>query len=190
MAIRYFTSPMLKVLAIVLIVAGFVIYVRVATRIAAPAERNRVTHIVGGYSIVRPDDWEAKTVYASGDRKYKDILEIRPKTGKGGANEPRIFIGRFRDAPDLQEIRNRDQPAGKGFNNYDAEIFTGFYRRESFWRAIINHGGEWYELVLWLPDRADVNTSDLMPYVKTFRAPDVPPTTMPGTSAATTTLSD
>jgi hypothetical protein len=178
---RYFTQPVIKILAAAAVLLGFILYVAFAPRVPPPDEKNRATNLVGGYSIIRPPDWEEKAVYAAADRTYKDMLEIRPKVSRSG-KETRIFIGRFRNPPDLEDIRQRNERVDTKFKNYEAEIFTGHtkHEREFFWRAIIHHGGEWYELTLWLPARQDVPTSEWWPYLQSFRAPDVPPT-MPAT---------
>jgi hypothetical protein len=183
---RYFTQPVIKILAAAAVLLGFILYVALASRVPAPDEKNRVTSFVGGYSIIRPPDWEAIAVYGAANRTYKDTLEIRPKVSRSG-KETRIFIGRFRSPPDLEEIRQNNERADTKFKNYQAEVFTGHTKRERefFWRAIIHHGGEWYELALWLPAREDVPKSQWWPYLLSFHAPDVPPalpTSLPASS--------
>ena len=175
---RIFTQPVIKLLVLAAVIAGFIIYIRIGARLPPPREDNRVTNRLGGYSIIMPDGWESKIIYGSTSPLYKDTLEIRPKVSKGGF-EPRIFIGRYRAQPDFDQIRQRQQSVpGVTIKNYEAQVFTGETKREFYWRAFIHHGGEWYELTLWLPleQREDIPRSRWWAYLESFAAPDVPPT--------------
>src|SRR4051794_26978336 len=98
MRTRFFTGPVVKMLVVAAAVLALGIYMLVGARLPPPRESNRVTSRVGGYSIVRPEGWEARPAYAAKDRKYKDSIELRPESSKGGV-EPRIFVGRFRAEP-------------------------------------------------------------------------------------------
>lgn len=168
MAVRFFTAPVLKMLVVAALLAAGAAYLYFGGKLPRPDERNRVVS-PAGYSIIKPPEYEAKISFPSNDRKYKDSIEIRTAQAKA-LREPRIFVGRFREKPDLELIRGRDEEVGSEFQGKPAYIFTGETKREFYWRAVIPRGDDWYELVLWQPLRVDVTRGEWWPYVQSFRA--------------------
>jgi hypothetical protein len=169
MPARILTPPVVKMLAVAAVALAGVAYLYYAGGLPKPDEQNRVTS-PAGYSIIKPPDYEARIAHPSGDKKYKDSIEVRIPTPKT-VREPRIFVGRFRTQPDLSLVRGRDEEIGNEFQGQPAYVFTGQTKREFYWRAIIPRGEDWYEVVLWQPLRVDVTKTEWWPYVQSFRTP-------------------
>jgi hypothetical protein len=176
--------PLLKIGVIVGFVALLVLYVWRSSRVPPPREQDRVTHRDGVFSIVKPRDWETVFNYASKDKRYADTLELRMPTAQ--PRDRRIFVGRLRGEADLDRIRARDKQIDSQFQGRPAFVFTGRTRLECYWRAVFQRGGDWYELVFWMPIEEDIPNSGWWPYLQSFRASDSPATTP--SSAPTTNV--
>ena len=127
------------------------------------------------YSIVKPRDWEVQFNYAPGQQRYVDTLEVRLPTAR--PRDLRIFVGRFRAPPDLPALTARDRKVSEQFQGRPAHVFVGRTRLEHYWRAIFQRGGDWYELVFWMPFEDDVTRSGWWPYLQSFQARETPATT-------------
>jgi hypothetical protein len=166
-------KPLLKIGGVLAFLGLILLYLWWSMRIPAPREEDRVTHREGIYSIIKPPTWEVNFNYVATSR-YQDSLELRAPTE---LRSNRIFIGRFLHEPDFEQIRARDRLIGTEFQGQPAEVFTGRTRLEYYWRALFQRGGEWYELVFWMPLEDDVPASGWWPYLQSFQAKDPPPTT-------------
>jgi hypothetical protein len=176
-------KPLIRIGSVVGFVALLMLYFVWSMRVPPPREGDRVTHRDGAYSIIKPRDWDAEFNYA-GDARYQDTLEVRFTTRR--PRDLRIFVGRMRNEPKLEEIQARDKPAGTEFQGRPAHVFTGRTRLEHYWRAIFQRGGEWYELVFWMPYEQDVKETGYWPYLESFRASEAPTTTTTTTSTSPT----
>jgi hypothetical protein len=176
--------PLLKIGSIVALLALLAGYFWWSMRVPPPREADRVAHRDGAFSIVKPRDWEVGFNYAPREGRYADTLELRFPSAQ--PRDLRIFVGRLRDAPDLPAIQARDKQIDTQFQGRPAHVFKGRTRLEHYWRALFQRGGNWYELVFWMPYDDDVPNSGWWPYLQSFRARDTPgtmPSTVPSTNA-------
>jgi hypothetical protein len=162
------SKPLLKIGVIVACVGAFALYVWWSMRVPPPREQDRVAHREGLYSIIRPRDWEVKFNYAPTEQRYRDTLEVGLPTER--PRDLRIFVGRFRAPPDLAAIRALDREVASQFQGRPAHVFVGRTRLEHYWRAVFQRGGQWYELVFWMPFEEDVTRSGWWPYLNSFDA--------------------
>jgi hypothetical protein len=171
---RLMLKPILKIGSIIAFLGALALYLWWTQRVPPPHEHNRVTHRDGAFSIIRPPDWEVSFNYSPTDPNYIDTLEIRAPTTR--PRDRRIFIGRLRQAPD------HAQAAGKlvatQFQGQPARVYKGNSRLEFYWRTVFERGGQWYELVLWLPLEENVPQTGWWAYLQTFSA-GTPATTEP-----------
>jgi len=165
------SKPLLKIGVIVACVGAFAAWVWWSMRVPPPREQDRVAHRDGTYSIIKPRDWEVQWDYAPGAQRYLDTLEVRLPTSR--PRDLRIFVGRFRSPPDLAPIQARDQQVGSEFQGRPAHVFVGRTRLEHYWRAVFERGGDWYELVFWMPFEEDVTKSGWWPYLNSFHAREI-----------------
>jgi hypothetical protein len=187
MPARVFTQPVLKILVVAAIAIGFIFYVTWGARLPKPDEKNRVVHATGGYSIIKPPGWELRES-RTGNGKYHDWLELSPPAVRS-TKQPRIFIGRFRNEPDLEAALKRDARIGMEFQGRPATTAAGeTKRRDHYWRAIIPRRGEWFELVLWMPVQEWVPDSEWWPYLNSLHIEDVAPATLPTTLSIPPTI--
>ena len=174
-------KPLIKIGAVVAFLALLASYFWWSMRVPAPREQDRVAHRDGTFSIVKPRDWEVSFNYAPREGRYADTLELRIPTAQ--TRDLRIFVGRFRAAPDLASIQARDKQIDDQFQGRPAHVFKGRSRLEHYWRAVFQRGGDWYELVLWMPYEDDVPRSGWWPYLLSFQARETR-TTAPTTSGS------
>lgn len=163
---RHTLRPLLKIGSAAAVLAAVTLYLWWSMRIPAPREQDRVTHRDGAFSIIKPHDWELAFDYAPVDRRYVDTMEARVHSTR--PREIRIFIGRLRDKPELEKIR--DKLLDTQFQGQPAWVYEGRTRLEHYWRALFERNGQWYELVLWTPLPEDVPRSGWWPYLQSFRA--------------------
>lgn len=175
-------NPLIKIGSVVLFLALLVGYIWYAGRIPPPRESDRVSHQDGIYSIITPRGWEHVVNYAPVDQRYIDTLEVRFPTPR--PRDRRIFVGRFREPPDLEPIKARDKLLDTQFQGQPALVFEGRTRLEHYWRAVFERSGQWYELVLWLPLPEDVPNSGYWPYLQSLQIEETA-TTMPVVMPAT-----
>jgi hypothetical protein len=175
-----FTPPLVKLLVAATIVLGFVLLVWLMSGLPAPREQDRVAPINAGFSIIKPRDWEDRISYGPIDKQYATTILIEPVKTVGRGQ--RIFVGRFREPPDLEKLKSQGLAPGQ-FQGQEALLYSGQRKNEFTWRAVFRRGGTWYELGLRLPREEVVPRSEWWPYLTSFRPaePTTAPTVLPAT---------
>lgn len=168
------TGPVVKVFTAFASIAGIGLFVYLMSGMPAPRESDRVTSADGEISIIKPRDWNASTVYPPAGALYGVVITSEPVKAVGAG--PRLMAARFRNPPVLEELKKAGLQPGQ-FRGRDAMIMAQQVKRDFFWRAVFEEGGNWYEVVLRLDAPENVPGSSWWPYITSFRAGK--PTTHP-----------
>jgi hypothetical protein len=168
------TRPVLKVLVVFAAIAAFCVIVYLMSGLPAPRERDRIAHVAGTFSIIKPRDWDGRVVYGPIDKTYVETIDITPAKSIGRTQK--LFVGRLRHPPDVAELKSKHRFVESQFQQRPALLFSGAVKEGYVWRTIFQRGDDWYEIGLRLQVEEDVPRSDWWAYVNSFRAEEKPAT--------------
>jgi hypothetical protein len=169
-----------RVLLIVLAVGGIVgwIYWNSAD---GPREADRVRHPVG-YSIVKPRGWIEK-IQTKPSESARDALNLEPDKWLGLA--PTMYVKRLLWPPDQKKLLETGYVTGD-FQGRQALLSQQKKPKRIIRTAILQVGGDWYELGVNLPGLEGARVDDCWAYPLTFQpAPPSSSATQATTQPAT-----
>jgi hypothetical protein len=141
---------LIRVVIVALVAAAILIAFVIWMHPLAPREENRVAH-AGGYSIVRPVDWDAHLVntVSNGER---DAIMLKPHAWKG--MEPSIWVKRLVGEPDFAR----------------KALVRRIHTKYNLVRqAVFEVNGTWYDVGISLPGLESTQDSVWWPFAETFR---------------------
>ncbi|WP_428940310.1 hypothetical protein [Fontivita pretiosa] len=164
----FFTQPMVKLLTVLAVVVGFVIYVYLASGLPAPREQDRVVTRNGTFSIIKPRGWEADIRYGGPHDSFRERIVLTPQRSVG--METRITAARLSQPQNMDELLSRPNTLRGEFQSRQAVLSEKRSRKEYFWWATFERDGQWYEVGIRLARPEDLPSSDYWPFLTSFRA--------------------
>ncbi|HWP41240.1 MAG TPA: hypothetical protein VNL70_09960 [Tepidisphaeraceae bacterium] len=164
----FFSQPMVKLLTVVAVLVGFVIYVYVSSGLPAPREQDRIVTRNHTFSIIKPRGWEADIRYGGPADSFRERIVLTPQRSVG--METRITVARLSQPPDIDELLSRPGTWRGEFQSQQAIFTEKRSRKEYSWWATFQRDGQWYELGIRLAQPQDVQASDYWPFLNSFRA--------------------
>lgn len=130
----------------------------------APAEENRIVHPLG-FSLVCPENYEAEI--GTSERFGLDQIIMRPAWGRDRYT-PIIFARQLSEPPEGLAAMPRER-----FRGHQIPVRTGPSGKYEHWVALLNRGGEWYEVGVAIPQGArgdePMPTAGWRRYLETFK---------------------
>jgi hypothetical protein len=172
--------PIAKTLVILLFLGAIAAWIFWPRGFPPPQEKDRVINIAGGYSIIVPPGFEARTGADPASPVHKDYTHLRPI--KPQLWEPGLNIVRYRRPPDEQNLREKQRFHDSTFQGQPALEFDGAVKKYWVHSFVFHRNGEVFQIDLSLPDYFNYTKNTWRPYAESFRYPDpnwTPPTTLP-----------
>jgi hypothetical protein len=177
------SGPAVRVLAAFAAVGVFVLVLYAMAGLPKPSEENRFRTANNSFSIIAPPEWEPIIRYGANDKTFHTTMDIQPKKSVGPAQK--MFIGVYRNPPDLQKLKSSLNYRDYTFQGKPALVWSGKNKNDHVWEMVFERDQTWFNLTLRLNLEEDIPSSGWWPYLNTFQANAV----KPSSTASTTQMS-
>lgn len=182
------TPPVLRVLGVAAAVLVFALVVYSMAGMPGPRESDRIGPIDGSFSIITPrgHGFQSRVIYGPIDQTFTTLVEAT-QAGMIGGVDNKIAAARYRNPLDPEKAKQLGYLPTK-FQGKDAYVLTIERRHEFAWQMILERHGQWYQLAVRLQRKEDIPNSEWWPFIESFQANEVSPSTQPATIPALTGL--
>lgn len=162
------SGPAIRVLAITVVVGVFILVIYMMAGLPKPKEENRIRTANNSFSIIAPPDWEPIIHYGSNDKFFHTTMDIQPKKNVGLTQK--IFIGVYRNRPDVQKLKSSLNYRDYTFQGRPALLWSGKNKNDYVWEMVFERDETWFNLTLRLNLEEDIPSSGWWAYLNSFQA--------------------
>jgi len=132
---------------------------------SGPEEKYRVNH-PGGYSMIRPRDWQASIIIERTSEGYRDAIMLAPDAWKG--QEPQIWLKRYDSPPDFEKLPSIGF-LQREFQGQPAWMNQQKPKQHLIRTVIFQRGEEWFNAGVALPGLEGASVEDWWRYIESVK---------------------
>ena len=148
---------------------------------SGPEEKYRVNH-PGGYSMIRPRDWQANIIVQKTSEGYRDAIMLAPNAWKG--LEPQMWLKRYDSPPDFNKLPSIGFMQ-RDFQGQPAWMSQQKPKQHLIRTVIFQRGDEWFNAGVALPGLEGASVEDWWLYIESMRINSPSASKIPSSAPAT-----